>query len=195
MTYAPPVLSSRILPLERVDKRIATAALVVGFSLLTAACAQISIPLGFTPVPITGQTFAVLLTGAVLGSRAGAASQFLYLALGAVGLPFYAGGTGGWERATGATAGYLVGFVVAAYVVGYLAENRQDRRFSTSVGAFLTGNLVIYVLGVAWLMYHLSWDLATGVEKGMAPFIIGGTLKILLAGGAIPAAWKLVGDR
>ncbi len=195
MTYAPPVLSSRILPLERVDKRIATAALVVGFSLLTAACAQISIPLGFTPVPITGQTFAVLLTGAVLGSRAGAASQFLYLALGAVGLPFYAGGTGGWERATGATAGYLVGFVVAAYVVGYLAENRQDRRFSTSVGAFLTGNLVIYVLGVAWLMYHLSWDLATGVEKGMAPFIIGDTLKILLAGGAIPAAWKLVGDR
>lgn len=195
MTYAPPVLSSRILVLERVDKRIATAALVVGFSLLTAACAQISIPLGFTPVPITGQTFAVLLTGAVLGSRAGAASQFLYLALGAVGLPFYAGGTGGWERATGATAGYLVGFVVAAYVVGYLAENRQDRRFSTSVGAFLTGNLVIYVLGVAWLMYHLSWDLATGVEKGMAPFIIGDTLKILLAGGAIPAAWKLVGDR
>ena len=195
MTYAPPVLSSRILPLERVDKRIATAALVVGFSLLTAACAQISIPLGFTPVPITGQTFAVLLTGAVLGSRAGAASQFLYLALGAVGLPFYAGGTGGWERATGATAGYLVGFVVAAYVVGYLAENRQDRRFSTSVGAFLTGNLVIYVLGVAWLMYHQSWDLATGVEKGMAPFIIGDTLKILLAGGAIPAAWKLVGDR
>ena len=195
MTYAPPVLSSRILPLERVDKRIATAALVVGFSLLTAACAQISIPLGFTPVPITGQTFAVLLTGAVLGSRAGAASQFLYLALGAVGLPFYAGGTGGWERATGATAGYLVGFVVAAYVVGYLAENRQDRRFSTSVGAFLTGNLVIYVLGVAWLMYHLSWDLATGVEKGMAPFIIGDTLKILLAGGAIPAAWKLVGER
>ncbi len=195
MTYAPPVLSGRILPLKRIDQRVATAALVVGFALLTAACAQIRIPLGFTPVPITGQTFAVLLTGAVLGSRAGAASQFLYVALGAVGLPFYAGGTGGWETATGATAGYLVGFIVAAYAVGYLAENRQDRRFATSIGAFLTGNLIIYVLGVAWLMSQFSWDLATGVEKGMAPFIIGDTIKILLAAGVMPTAWKLVGDR
>ena len=195
MTYAPPVLASRILPIKRVDQRVATAVLVVGFALLTAACAQITIHLGFTPVPITGQTFAVLLTGAVLGSRAGAASQLLYVALGAVGLPFYAGGAGGWESATGATAGYLVGFIVAAYVVGYLAENRQDRRFSTSVGAFLTGNLIIYVLGVAWLMQTFSWGLAEGVEKGMAPFIIGDTIKILLAGGAMPTAWKLLGDR
>ena len=196
VTYAPPVLSRRLLlPLSRIDQRVATATLVVGFALLTAACAQIRIDLGFTPVPITGQTFAVLLSGAVLGSRFGATSQLVYVALGAVGLPFYAGGTGGWAAATGATAGYLLGFIVAAYVVGYLAENHQDRRFSTSVGAFLTGNLIIYVLGTAWLMYHLSWDLATGVEKGMAPFIIGDTLKILLAGGAMPTAWKLVGDR
>ncbi len=194
MTYAPPVLASRIIPISRVDQRAATAVLVVGFALLTAACAQISIPLGFTPVPITGQTFAVLLTGAVLGARAGAASQFLYVALGAVGLPFYAGGAGGWESATGGTAGYLVGFIVAAYVIGYLAEHRQDRRFATSVGAFLTGNLIIYVLGVAWLMYTFSWGLAEGVEKGMAPFIIGDTLKILLAGAFMPAAWKLAGE-
>ena len=80
-------------------------------------------------------------------------------------------------------------------MVGYLAEHRQDRRFATSIGAFLTGNLIIYVLGVAWLMSTLSWDLATGVEKGMAPFIIGDTIKILLAAGVMPAAWKLVGDR
>lgn len=195
MTYAPPVLSNRILPLKRIDQRVATVVLVVGFALLTAACAQIRIDLVFTPVPITGQTFAVLLTGAVLGSRAGATSQFLYVALGAVGLPFYAGGSGGWEAATGATAGYLLGFVVAAYVVGYLAENRQDRRLATSVGAFLTGNLIIYGLGVAWLMNTFSWDLATGVEKGMAPFIIGDTIKILLVGGVMPTAWKLAGDR
>ena len=195
MTYAPPVLASRILPMKRVDQRVATAVLVLGFALLTAACAQITIHLGFTPVPITGQTFAVLLTGAVLGSRVGAASQLLYVVLGAVGLPFYAGGAGGWESATGATAGYLVGFIVAAYVVGYLAEHRQDRRFATSVGAFLTGNLIIYVLGVAWLMQTFSWGLAEGVEKGMAPFIIGDTIKILLAGGAMPTAWKMVGNR
>ena len=195
LTYAPPVLSSRIFPMQGVDKRVATIALVVGFALLTAVCGRISIPLGFTPVPITGQTFAVLLSGAVLGSRVGAASQILYVALGAVGLPFYQDGNSGWEYATGATAGYLLGFVVAAYVIGYLAENRQDRRFATSIGAFLTGNLIIYVLGVAWLMFHFSWDLMTGVEKGLAPFVIGDTVKILLASGAMPTAWKFVGDR
>lgn len=195
MTYAPAVLSTRILPRSRTNRQAAAVALIVGFALLTALCAQIRIPLGFTPVPITGQTFAVLLSGAVLGSRMGAASQLLYVLMGAAGLPFYAGGTGGWEHASGATMGYLLGFIAAAYAVGYLAEQRQDRRFATSIGAFLTGNLVIYVLGVPWLMYSLSWDLAEGVARGLAPFIIGDTIKILLAAGAMPAAWKLAGKR
>lgn len=192
MSYPAEVLSTRIIPLGNMDARIATAVRVVAFALLTAACAQIRFQLGFTPVPITGQTFAVLLTGAVLGAREGAASQFLYVAFGAVGLPFYAGGEGGWEYATGATGGYLVGFILAAYVTGYLAEHRHDRRFATSVGTFLTGNLIIYTLGIAWLMYTFSWGLAEGVEKGMAPFIIGDTIKILLAAGTTPVAWKLV---
>lgn len=195
MTYAPAVLSTRILPRSRTNRQAAAIALIVGFALLTALCAQIRIPLGFTPVPITGQTFAVLLSGAVLGSRMGAASQLLYVLMGAAGLPFYAGGTGGWEHASGATMGYLLGFIAAAYAVGYLAEQRQDRRFSTSIGAFLTGNLVIYALGVPWLMYSLSWDLAEGVARGLAPFIIGDTIKIMLAAGAMPAAWKLAGKR
>lgn len=195
MTYAPAVLSTRILPRSRTNRQAAAVALIVGFALLTALCAQIRIPLGFTPVPITGQTFAVLLSGAVLGSRMGAASQLLYVLMGAAGLPFYAGGTGGWEHASGATMGYLLGFIAAAYAVGYLAEHRQDRRFATSIGAFLTGNLVIYALGVPWLMYSLSWDLAEGVARGLAPFIIGDTIKILLAAGAMPAAWKLAGKR
>ena len=195
MTYAPAVLSTRILPQSRTSRQTAALALIVGFSLLTALCAQIRIPLGFTPVPITGQTFAVLLSGAVLGSRMGAASQLLYVVMGAAGLPFYAGRTGGWEAATGATMGYLIGFTAAAYAVGYLAEQRQDRRFATSVGAFLTGNLVIYALGVPWLMYTQSWGLADGVARGLAPFIIGDTIKILLAAAAMPAAWKLAGER
>lgn len=195
MTYAPAVLSTRILPRSRTSRQTAAIALIAGFALLTALCAQIRIPLGFTPVPITGQTFAVLLSGAVLGSRMGAASQLLYVLMGAAGAPFYAGGTGGWEYATGATMGYLLGFVAAAYAVGYLAEHRQDRRFATSIGAFLTGNLVIYALGVPWLMYSLSWDLAEGVAKGLAPFIIGDTIKIMLAAGVMPVAWKLAGDR
>ena len=195
MTYAPAVLSTRILPQSRTSRQTAALALIVGFSLLTALCAQIRIPLGFTPVPITGQTFAVLLSGAVLGSRMGAASQLLYVVMGAAGLPFYAGGNGGWEAATGATMGYLIGFTAAAYAVGYLAEQRQDRRFATSVGAFLTGNLVIYALGVPWLMYTQSWGLVDGVALGLAPFIIGDTIKILLAAAAMPAAWKLAGER
>lgn len=195
MTYAPAVLSTRILPQSSTSRQTAALALIVSFSLLTALCAQIRIPLGFTPVPITGQTFAVLLSGAVLGSRMGAASQLLYVVMGAAGLPFYAGGTGGWEAATGATMGYLIGFTAAAYAVGYLAEQRQDRRFATSVGAFLTGNLVIYALGVPWLMYTQSWGLADGVARGLAPFIIGDTIKILLAAAAMPAAWKLAGER
>ena len=195
MTYAPAVLSTRILPRSRTSRQTAAIALIAGFALLTALCAQIRIPLGFTPVPITGQTFAVLLSGAVLGSRMGAASQLLYVLMGAAGAPFYAGGTGGWEYATGATMGYLLGFIAAAYAVGYLAEQHQDRRFATSIGAFLTGNLVIYALGVPWLMYSLSWDLAEGVAKGLAPFIIGDTIKIMLAAGVMPVAWKLAGDR
>lgn len=195
MTYAPAVLSTRILPRSRTSRQAAAIALIAGFALLTALCAQIRIPLGFTPVPITGQTFAVLLSGAVLGSRMGAASQLLYVLMGAAGAPFYASGNGGWEYATGATMGYLLGFIAAAYAVGYLAEHHQDRRFATSIGAFLTGNLVIYALGVPWLMYTLSWDLVEGVAKGLAPFIIGDTIKILLAAGVMPVAWKMAGDR
>ena len=121
--------------------RTRDAVLIVGFALLTAAAAQISIPLGFTPVPITGQTFAVLLAGGALGAWRGAASQFLYIALGAIGLPFYADGDGGWSAATGSTAGYLVGFIVAAAIIGWMAERGQDRKVSTAIPAFLAGSV------------------------------------------------------
>jgi biotin transport system substrate-specific component len=169
--------------------------LVVSFALLTALAAQVTIPLPFTPVPISGQTFAVLLAGAALGSRLGAASQALYWGLGAVGLPYYAEASGGWEHATGATAGYLVGFVAAAYVVGALAERRQDRNVITAIPAFLTGNVIIYLFGVTWLWF--SVDAFTTADQaiaaGLTPFIIGDLVKIGLAGVVLPTAWKLVG--
>lgn len=171
--------------------------LVVGFALLTAGAAQIVIPLGFTPVPITGQTFAVLLAGGVLGASRGAASQILYVALGAIGLPFYAGGTGGWDVVTGATAGYLVGFVVAAFVIGALAERHQDRKVWTAIPAFITGSLIIYVFGAAWLAYRLDIPLTgppgetNAVALGVAPFLVGDTLKAVLAGLLLPLGWKL----
>jgi biotin transport system substrate-specific component len=180
--------------------RVRDAIAVVGFALFTALAAQITIPLGFTPVPLTGQTFAVLLAGGVLGSRRGGLSMLLYVALGAIGLPFYAEGTGGWTAATGATAGYLVGFVVAAFVVGLMAEHGQDRKLSTSIPAFLAGTLIIYTFGAGWLAYDLGLPLTaaagepSAISLGVAPFLVGDVFKALLAGAMLPAAWRFIDD-
>lgn len=171
--------------------RVRTVALVTGFVLLTALAAQITVPLPWTPVPLTGTTFAVLLAGATLGWRSGAASQVLYVALGAAGLPFYQGGESGWTYATGATGGYLVGFVVAAALVGFLAERGQDRSIATSIPAMLAGTAVIYLFGVLWLGHVLRADALTALTKGLAPFVIGDTLKLLAAGALLPLAWRL----
>ncbi len=191
MTTAPAVISARVLP----QTRNVTAVLVAGFALFTALMAQIEFPLWFTPVPITGQTFAVLLAGAALGWRAGLASQALYVGLGAVGLPFYSGGDGGWNVVTGATGGYLVGFIAAAALIGYLAEREQDRSIATAIPAFLAGSAVIYLFGVTWLAHSLGVGATEAMELGMVPFIIGDLVKVALAGVALPAAWKLVGGR
>lgn len=169
-----------------------TATLVFGFALFTAAMAQLVIPLGFTPVPITGQTLAVLLAGGVLGAKAGAASQLLYVGMGAIGLPFYANQAGGWTAATGATGGYLVGFVIAAWIVGRLAERNQDRSVSTALGAFLLGTVVIYLVGVPWLAHSIGVDWNRAAELGAYPFIAGDLFKVTIAGGLLPAAWRLV---
>jgi len=190
MTIAPAVISSRVL----LRTRRVSATLVIGFALFTALMAQIEIPLWFTPVPITGQTFAVLLAGAALGWRAGVASQALYVGLGALGLPFYSGGEGGWAVVTGATGGYLIGFVVAAGVIGYLAEHQQDRAVATAVPAFLAGSAVIYLFGVAWLASSLNIGAIEAMELGLVPFVIGDLVKIALAGVALPVAWRLVSD-
>ena len=187
-THPGRVISAVVLP----RSVAASAALVVGFALVTALMAQIRIPLGFTPVPITGQTFAVLLSGAALGSRLGPMSQALYWAMGAIGLPFYAGANGGWEVATGATAGYLAGFVVAAWVVGRLAERHQDRELWTAIPAFLVGSVIIHLFGVPWLAHvlHVAWSEAA--ELGSYPFIAGDLIKVALAGVVLPTAWRVV---
>jgi biotin transport system substrate-specific component len=187
MTTAPAVITARVLP----HTRSTTTVLVVGFAMFTALMAQVEIPLWFTPVPITGQTFAVLLAGAALGWRAGMASQVLYVALGAVGLPFYSGGGSGWTVVSGATGGYLVGFVAAAFLVGHLAERKQDRTVVTAIPAFLAGTVVIYGFGVTWLSYSLGVSGVEAMELGMVPFVIGDLIKVALAGLALPAAWKL----
>ena len=175
------------------------AVLVVGFALLTALAAQIEISLGFTPVPLTGQTFAVLLAGTSLGLRRGALSQLVYWSCGLVGLPFYSGGTGGWETGTGATMGYLVGFVVAAGAVGFLAEKKQDRNFTTSLPAMLLGSAIIYVFGAGWLAHSLNIPVATGEQNaiafGVAPFLVGDAIKAVIAAACTSTVWAAVSRR
>ncbi|MEN8235237.1 MAG: biotin transporter BioY [Actinomycetota bacterium] len=191
-TVHPNVITGVALP----RRAATTAALMLGFALLTALVAQIRIPLPGTPIAITGQTFGVLLAGAALGSRAAAGSMLLYVGLGAVGLPFFAGGAGGWTYATGASFGYLMGFIVAAAVVGRFAEQRKDRVVRTAVPAFLVGSAAVYTLGVTWLWATVDTIPTFGdaLRAGLYPFIAGDVIKAVAAGLVLPAAW-LVMDR
>jgi biotin transport system substrate-specific component len=173
---------------------VRSVALVVGAALLTAASAQLVIPLPFSPVPISGQTFAVLLTAAALGPLRALSAQGLYLVLGGIGLPFYAGGESGWHHFAGATGGYLVGFVLAAVLVGWLARRGVDRTPHGTALAFVAGSLLIYAVGVPWLAVVIGVGLAEAAALGMVPFLVGDALKALLAAGLLPLAWKLTGE-
>ena len=183
-----PTLLNRSLP--RLNRRVRDILLIAGGSLFVAGMAQIRIPLPFTPIPITGQTFAVLLVGAVLGSRRGTASLLLYLSQGLLGLPFFAGGASGLTYILGPTGGYLIGFVVAAGLVGLSAAHGLDRRIPSALLAFLAGEIVIYLFGVAWLSVFLG--IPRAIAAGLLPFIIGDAIKLAAAGLILPAAWAFV---
>ena len=180
---------------ERVNARVRDVVLVVAGALLIYLTARVSIPVPGSPVPVTGQTFGVLLVGGALGFRRGLVSVALYVLLGVVGLPFFAEGKGGISVIWGATGGYLVGFVVAGALVGRLAELGWDRKLGGSVGAMLIGNLVIYAIGLPWLGVVTSSSPAETVEMGLRPFLIGDALKLALAAVLFPFAWWVVGRR
>ena len=168
--------------------------LVVLFSAFVALSARLAIPLPGTAVPLTGQTLAVLLSGAVLGSRRGALALLLYVLEGAAGLPVFAPSAAlpmGFGRLLGPTGGYLLAYPLAAAIVGYLAERGWDRRPRTAVLAMLTGNLVIYLVAIPWLMMFTdsAW---IALAQGMVPFIPGDLLKVTIAAAALPGAWALV---
>ena len=169
--------------------------LVVGFSIFLALCAQVSFYLPFTPVPITLQTLAVLLTGAALGSKRGALAMLIYLAEGAIGLPVFAGGVGGFLGLLGVTAGYLWSFPIAAFVVGLLCERGLDRRIVTSALAMLPGTLIIYAIGVTWLGIMLHISFLKALSFGLVPFIPGDLLKLVIAAALLPIAWAIVRRR
>jgi biotin transport system substrate-specific component len=160
---------------------------------LTALAAQVSLPVPGSPVPITGQTFAVLLTAAALGPARGLASQGLYLALGLVGLPVFAGAAHGPHVVLGASGGYLVGFLAAAAIVGAGARRGADRSPLRTLLLFALASAVIYAIGTAWLCLDTGMSVSAGISAGVTPFIPGDVAKALLAAGLLPGTWRLLG--
>lgn len=187
-TFAKPdtLIGTALAPLDWTR----SVGLVFSFSLLMALSAQILIPIG--PVPITGQTFVVLLTGALLGSRLGAMAMIVYLIEGASGLPFFSGGHGGLGHLLGPTGGYLVAFPAAAFITGAFAEHDWDRRFLTAVAAMAIGSVVIMLSGWTWFALVTNTPLNVAFQLTVLKFIPGDIIKILLAAAALPAGWALL---
>lgn len=178
---------------ERTPSRVRHIALVLVGALLVALSAQVVIPM--SPVPFTGQTFGVLLVGGALGIRRGALALLVYLAVGSLGVPIFSEGRGGFAMLQGVTGGYLIGFLVAAAIVGRLAELGWDRRIGGSIAAMAIGTAVIYAIGVPWLKVtgDLPWNVA--VAEGMTKFLLWDVAKLAVAAAIFPAAWWLIGRR
>ena len=170
--------SDILVPERSVSNRVANAALILGASWIIAISGQITIYLPFSPVPITGQTLAVLMTGLILGKTLGTASIAAYLVQGAAGLPFFAGGKSGLATLFGPTGGYLFGFLAAVYIVGMLSELRLKRSVIQASSAIVIGNVIIYVFGLVWLARFVGESQV--LQLGLYPFLIGDLLKILL---------------
>lgn len=190
MTTLADALSPRRMPARPLSWAVPAAQIVAG-SLVVAVLARLAYVLPFTPVPVTGLTLGVLLVGAALGSRRGAAALTLYLAQGAAGLPVFAGGGAGVAWLLGPTAGYLWSAPLAAWVVGRLAEKRWDRTPSTAFLAMLAGNASIYAVALPWL--GLFVGPGEVVEAGLFPFIVGDLVKAALATALLPTAWRIIG--
>jgi biotin transport system substrate-specific component len=171
--------------------RVRDAALVLGGAALTTLGAQISIPIPPSPVPVTGQTLAVVIAGAALGARRGAASQLLYVLLGFF-LPVYAEGASGTEVLFGSSGGYLVGFILAAGLIGWAAEHGADRRPVVAAITFALGQLAVFTIGVPWLKVAADLSWGDAVHHGFVVFIVGGIIKAAAAGVITPSAWRLV---
>jgi biotin transport system substrate-specific component len=167
-------------------------ALVVGYAVLVGLLAQIVVPLPFTPVPVTGQTFGVLLGGMALGPRRALAGMVLYVIAGLIGVPWFAGGAGGFGILSTASFGYLIGFVVAAAVLGLLSQQGLDRKPLFALLAMVAGTAIIYFFGVTWLWNSMHITIGTAIRLGLVPFLLGDALKAVLAAGLLPGAWMLV---
>ncbi|HET7350282.1 MAG TPA: biotin transporter BioY [Marmoricola sp.] len=163
--------------------------LVLGGAAFTGLMAQISIPVAGSPVPVTGQTFAALGVGAVLGWQRGMAALALYLVAGMAGVPWYADGASGLAIPS---LGYIIGFVIAAGIVGALAARGWDRSPLLTIATMVVGNLAIYAIGLPYLAWSLGIDLSAAFDIGMKNYLLGDAFKILLAAGCLPLAWRLM---
>ena len=172
-------------------------ALIAGGAGVIALLAQLSVRLPFTPVPVTGQTLGVLLVGASLGSIRGSTSTLVYVGAGAAGLPVFAEGSAGRALLLpgSPTGGYLWGFVLAALLIGWLSERGWDRGLGSALGAMLLGEIVIFTLGVVWLSSALDVSGAQALRLGLYPFVLGDLIKLLVAAGTMPLAWKVITPR
>jgi biotin transport system substrate-specific component len=186
----PPTSAHRVLADVLPGTRVRDAALIAGGAGLTAALAQVSFPIPPSPVPVTGQTLAVVLAGAALGTRRGVASQLLYLLLGLF-LPVYAGGTSGGHVVWGSSGGYLFGFIIAAGLVGWAAQHGADRRPLLAALTFAGGQLAVFGIGVPWLKVSANMSWADAIHYGLLVFLVGGVIKAIIAGVAMPSAWRV----
>lgn len=189
MTAAIALPRNRVLADALPGGLVRDAVLVLGGTGFIALSAQVAVPLWFTPVPLSLQTLAVLLTGAALGLRRGALSSVLYLVAGVAGAPWFAQQHSGWQFAS---FGYIVGFIAAAALVGWLAQRGGDRTVARTAGTMALGNLAIYACGVPWLMGFAHLSLGKALALGVVPFLAGDAIKIAVAAGLLPASWKLV---
>jgi biotin transport system substrate-specific component len=180
---------------DRVSPLLRDVALTIAGALLIYLTARISFLIPGNPVPYTLQNFGVLVVGGALGFRRGGIAALLYVALGLVGLPFFAEGKGGLAVIWGATGGYLIGFVLAAALVGRLAELGWDRRIGGAIGETTLGTMMIYLIGVPWLAVSTGMSLSQAIETGFLPFVVVDTVKLLAAAAVFPVAWWVVGRR
>jgi biotin transport system substrate-specific component len=193
LATALPALSARPLVLADLVPavRARNVVLVALGVLLTALLAQVSIPVPGSPVPITGQTLAVVLTAAALGPVRGVAVQAFYILSALVGLPFYSEASGGVDVVFGATGGYVVGFLPAAFLIGLAARRGADRNLLKSVPLFVAGQAVIFAVGVPWLAVSTGMSASQALDAGFYPFILGGIVKAAVAGAVLGTAWRL----
>ena len=172
------------------------AGFIVGGTLFIAALAQIAIPVPGSPVPVTGQTLAVYLIGTTYGARLGFATFATYLLAGIAGAPVFApAATGGLARLTGATGGYLIGMLVAAFVLGALADRKADQKFKTSFPALILGSVIVFAFGLIWLNVSLNLTWAQTISAGLTPFIFGEVIKIAITATSLPLIWRRISKK